>query len=288
MAISMLLAGCGPRVADDYSRLPDETNAAGGAAQVTNSQMESSHSSSQSSEDSGLNQSSSANDASSSAPSSSDAEASSSSSGSGGSSSEGESGVDLPGGDWRLILVNSTHPLDKEYEVELTTVAGGFYFDARAADELNQMFADASAAGIDLQVISTYRSFARSEQNYNRKKQELISTGMTEEDAAVEAAKWIAPPGQSEHNTGLAIDVVSPGYWNQYADLLPEFEEDPAFEWLYANCANYGFILRFPKDKEEITKIVYEPWHYRYVGVEHAKKIMEQKICLEEYVEQLG
>ena len=99
----------------------------------------------------------------------------------------------------------------------------------------------------------------------------------------MEAARWVAPPRQSEHNAGLAIDVVSRDYDQVYGDLMHEFEDFPAFTWLSEHCAEFGFILRYPEDKQEITGITYEPWHYRYVGVEHAQKMQELDLCLEEY-----
>ena len=123
----------------------------------------------------------------------------------------------------------------------------------------------------------------RSDYLYTSKVSEYQALGYSEEDAAVEAARWVAPPRQSEHNAGLAIDVVSRDYDQVYGDLMHEFEDFPAFTWLSEHCAEFGFILRYPEDKQEITGITYEPWHYRYVGVEHAQKMQELDLCLEEY-----
>ena len=100
-----------------------------------------------------------------------------------------------------------------------------------------------------------------------------------------EAAKWVAIPGTSEHNTGLATDIVSSDWYTYNSDLEQSFEETDTFKWLYEHCADYGFILRFPKGKESVTGIVYEPWHYRYVGKDVAKYIMENDLTLEEFWE---
>lgn len=105
--------------------------------------------------------------------------------------------------------------------------------------------------------------------------------GCSENEAKIEAGKLVAVPGTSEHQLGLALDIVDISY-----QLLEEDQQDtPAQKWLLENCWKYGFILRYPKDKMDITKISYEPWHYRYVGKKAAKEIFDSKICLEEYLE---
>lgn len=188
---------------------------------------------------------------------------------------------------WRLMLVNQTHLLPEDYTFDKAIVEGSFTFDARAAEALIQMLSDGRAAGHSLRVVSTFRTVERSEYLYTNKIAEYQAIGYSAADAAVEAGRWIAPPRTSEHNAGLAIDVVSSDYDQVYGDLMHEFENFPSFEWLSQNCAEYGFVLRYPKDKQEITGITYEPWHYRYVGVEHARKMQELGMCLEEYVEWL-
>lgn len=192
-----------------------------------------------------------------------------------------------PTEDWRLILINADHLLPEDYTFEKTVIEGDFTFDSRAAEALMQMLADGRAAGYSLRIVSTYRTVERSDYLYSSKISEYQSLGYSAADAAVEAAKWVAPPRQSEHNAGLAIDVVSRDYDMVYGDLMHEFEDFPAFTWLSENCAEYGFVLRYPKDKQDITGITYEPWHYRYVGVEHARKMQELNMCLEEYWEYL-
>ena len=110
---------------------------------------------------------------------------------------------------------------------------------------------------------------------YEGEIEENVKSGMSQEEATAAADVAVARPGYSEHNTGLAID---------FNGVTMDFENTKAFQWLQENAADYGFVLRFPKGKESITHIMYEPWHYRYVGVEHAKKMKELDMCLEEYL----
>lgn len=108
-----------------------------------------------------------------------------------------------------------------------------------------------------------------------------MARGLNRNQAEIEAARNVAYPGTSEHHLGLAVDIVS----LQYQQLDEAQARTPEIIWLTEHCSEYGFILRYPKDKTQITGIVYEPWHFRYVGVETAKVIMEQGLCLEEYLE---
>lgn len=199
-----------------------------------------------------------------------------------------QSGVVARYDDWNLILVSGRHPLEEELSVELATVADPYQVDARILEPLQQMLFDARAAGYSLQVISAYRPFSSSERLYGNKVQEYLSAGYDQASAEAEAAKWVAPPGHSEHNTGLAVDIVSDGYFLQYDDLYEAFAEFDEAKWMKENCHKYGFILRYPRGKEDITGINFEPWHFRYVGVEHACVIMAQEFTLEEYLIQYG
>lgn len=117
---------------------------------------------------------------------------------------------------------------------------------------------------------------------YNRQVSQWLNRGYSQAEAEAKAATVVARPGTSEHHVGLAADVLGSGY----ASLEESFENTPAFAWLKAHCAEYGFILRYPKEKEDITGVIYEPWHYRYVGVEAATEIMRRGITLEEYLEE--
>lgn len=197
--------------------------------------------------------------------------------------SEGDS-VPVDPADWRLVLVNPTHAIESELDIELTQV-GGYNFDSRIVENIQALLDAAQADGIHLTIISGYRTLERSQVLYDNKVAEYIAMGYDEASARVEAAKWVAPPGTSEHHTGLAMDIVSSDYYTKYSDLVEEFADDPEAIWLKENCARFGFILRYPQDKVEITGINFEPWHFRYVGEEHAAKIMEQGICLEEYLD---
>ena len=185
--------------------------------------------------------------------------------------------------DWNLVLINPTHAIEKELEMTFDEVQG-YKFDSRIAGRVRELIAAAKEDGYSLAIVSGYRTMDRSRVLYANKIAEYQAMGYDEATARVEAAKWVAPPGTSEHHSGLAMDIVSGDYYTKYSDLVEEFENEPEAVWLRENCARFGFILRFPKDKVEVTGINYEPWHFRYVGEEHAAAIMEQGLCLEEYL----
>ncbi len=190
----------------------------------------------------------------------------------------------VAGEDYKLVLVSKDYVMPAEFpDLELVTV-GSYQVHSMIYEPLTRMMADAADAGLPLTLISGQRPFSRSQILYDNKVQELINSGYSPEQAATEAARWVAPPGTSEHATGLAVDLVSVDYFTVLPDLLPEFEEFDEAKWLAANCADYGFILRYPKGDEDITQVVFEPWHFRYVGVEVAKEITQAGITLEEYL----
>lgn len=184
-------------------------------------------------------------------------------------------------------LVNPKNKLDGDFEVETRKISGTEkLFDVRAADSLEAMLNDARDAGYPMFLVSTYRTVKYQQGLFDRKINEYVNMGYTKEAAEEEAAKWVAVPGTSEHNLGLAADIVSSTWYNTNNDLTWDFEKTDHFKWLYEHCAEYGFILRYPKSKESVTEIVYEPWHYRYVGKEVAKYIMENNLTLEEFLEE--
>ena len=187
-----------------------------------------------------------------------------------------------------LILVNPWHRIPDDYTLDLETVQGDYKMNKLAAAAAKDLIAAAAKDGYSLRVCSGYRTVEKSRELYQRKVQQYLDAGYSEAAAKTEAAKWVAPPGTSEHHTGLAMDIVSADYFDYYADLEHDFEKFDEFEWLIAHCAEYGFILRYPEDKQDVTGITYEPWHYRYVGKEAAEVIMSQGLCLEEYLEQYG
>lgn len=177
------------------------------------------------------------------------------------------------------LLINANNPIPDDFLPNLADIGNGYQFDKDAMPALQALMRDAKAQGLFLQVISAYRSHSSQTRNFNNKVEEYKSMGFSDEDAYRETALYIAVPGTSEHSVGLAVDLNS---------IEESFENTAEFLWLYQNCANYGFILRYPKNKVNITGIAYEPWHYRYVGTNHAKEIMSQKICLEEYLAQFS
>ena len=189
-----------------------------------------------------------------------------------------------PAFDWALILVNKNNILSETYKPEITEFSSTRKFEARALSYLQAMINDAEADGIELNVISSYRSPERQVELYNAKVNEYMDAGDTREDAEVAAAKMVAPPGTSEHCTGLAVDIVSMDWYDDNKSLTSKFEKTDEFEWLISHCAKYGFILRYPEGKEEITMIDYEPWHFRFVGPDNARYIMENNLTLEEFL----
>lgn len=197
--------------------------------------------------------------------------------------SDSGSGIEVVGSrdDWRLILANKNSPLPEGYAPELVTLAdSSLQMQTEAAAAFDEMRQAANATGLHLMACSTYRSVERQTELYDAEVQKWIGKGYAEADAREKAATVVMVPGCSEHNTGLAVDVGS--VTNQRVE--EDFEDEPEFDWLQEHAAEYGFILRYPSDKQAITGVSYEPWHYRYVGVENAKAIKESGLCLEEYL----
>lgn len=186
--------------------------------------------------------------------------------------------------DWKLLLVNPWNPVPANYTVSLTLLKNGLSVDERCYPALQDMMDDCRAAGLSPVICSAYRTQEKQETLFNNRVKSLVSQGYAKADAQAEAAKAVAVPGTSEHQLGLAVDLVDLN--NQHLDESQE--STPVQKWLMENSWRYGFILRYPNEKSEITGIVYEPWHYRYVGVEAARDIYEQGVCLEEYLERLA
>lgn len=185
--------------------------------------------------------------------------------------------------DWRLILVNKQHYIPKNYEVSLKSINtnASKQVDERIKEELEAMLSFAREEGIPLMIVSAYRSEERQTSLFNTKIRKCMSRGMSYMDSYSEASGSVTPPGTSEHQLGLAVDILGSGQ----SGLTEKFSETEGGIWLKNNCADFGFIVRYPEGKEDITGIIYEPWHFRYVGREHAQKIMEKGITLEEYLE---
>ncbi len=181
-----------------------------------------------------------------------------------------------------LTLVNYAHPVPENWTVDLVEIQDGAVMDKRAADDFKEMMKAAHEAGVYPYVRNAYRSKSLQETVFENKVQEFIDSGYSREDAEEKAKEWVAYPGTSEHQLGLAADVVD----DSYHGLTEKQEETDTQKWLMANAHLYGFILRYPNDKKDITRTNYEPWHYRYVGRENAQKIYDSGLCLEEYLEQ--
>ena len=183
---------------------------------------------------------------------------------------------------WSLLLANTQNPLPDGYEPpQLTTIdAAGRQVDSRIADALQQMIAAAQEDGAHLVVTSAYRSYERQEELFVSMIREYLAMGYSNAEAYAATKRLRNVPGTSEHQTGLTVDIISQSYWQ----LDEGYAETYEAQWLKEHAAEYGFILRYPKDKTAITGTSFEPWHYRYVGVEDAQKIMAQGLCLEEYL----
>ena len=187
--------------------------------------------------------------------------------------------AEQPGED-RPLLLNGQNPLPENYQVELVTLENGMKAAKCIQEDLKAMLADCRKAGLRPMICSAYRTQATQTRLHNNKIARLRAAGYSLEAAKQEAARWVAVPGTSEHQTGLALDLVSARYTN----LDQKQAETAEQKWLMEHCWEYGFILRYPVDKGDITGIGYEPWHYRYVGREHAAAIHETGLCLEEYL----
>lgn len=176
---------------------------------------------------------------------------------------------------WNLMLVNSRYRIPDDYSVELIRLSNGEQVDSRIYPDLQEMFDDARGAGYSLFVRAGYRSGEDQEDLMEDKIETYRQEGYSQREAEREAEKWVAKPGTSEHELGLAVDINAEG----------QTDGNRLYQWLAEHSWKYGFILRYPAEKEEITGIDYEPWHFRYVGKQAAKEMYEQDLCLEEYVQ---
>ncbi|MDD6616235.1 MAG: M15 family metallopeptidase [Lachnospiraceae bacterium] len=181
-----------------------------------------------------------------------------------------------------LILVNKDYGLPSDYSVELHWLNNGQQAVAEEIyDALSAMLTDGSAEGREFVVASGYRSHETQQRLLEEDVQASMKKyGLTWQEAYDRESRETMPEGHSEHETGLTVDLVALDY--QMLDGAQEYTEEN--QWLRQHCQDYGFILRYPRGKEEITGISYEPWHFRYVGTEAAKEIMEKGITLEEYL----
>ena len=196
-------------------------------------------------------------------------------------------GVQLDANYKNLLLVNGSNPLPDNYDytAELTTIPEEYH--NLQLDQINKniwpylkaMIDDARSEGVKLYVCSPYRSYNTQKILFDRQVQKQIAAGVPESQAEDKAATIVARPGTSEHHTGLAADM-------NFTD--DAFENTPMFAWLREHCQDYGFIMRYPKDKIDVTGVIYESWHYRFVGINVAKDIKSKGVTLEEYLDEKG
>ena len=176
--------------------------------------------------------------------------------------------------EWNLIVVNRWNELPEDYDVELTELSNGQMVDSRIYPYLQEMFDAARTEGVYPVVREGYRTAEEQQEILDDKIQNYINQGYSQVKAERTAKEWVALPGTSEHQLGIAVDIN--------ADKSKCSNEE-VYGWLTENAYKYGFVLRYPPGKQKITGTSYEPWHYRYVGEEAAKEIYERGICLEEY-----
>lgn len=180
---------------------------------------------------------------------------------------------------WNLVLVNPDHKLPENWDIELRELSDGKKVDSRIYPSLKKMFEDMQDEGVYPTIASAYRTSEEQERLMKEKIEELETQGYGAAEANMEARRWVAEDGYSEHQTGLAVDIN--------ADIKKS-SGNQVYQWLAKNAWKYGFILRYPPEKEEITGTGYEPWHYRYVGKGPAAVIYQQALCLEEYVDSIS
>ena len=174
-----------------------------------------------------------------------------------------------------LILVNKQNPVPNNYKVDLVELSNGQSVDRRIYPALQEMFDTARANNVYPVVASGYRTAKKQQSLMDEKITAFIAEGYNSNEAVSKAKDWVAIPGTSEHQLGLAVDINADGV---------NSNGDEVYTWLENNAHTFGFICRYPADKVDITGISYEPWHYRYVGIKAATDIYQQGICLEEYL----
>jgi D-alanyl-D-alanine carboxypeptidase len=176
---------------------------------------------------------------------------------------------------WCLILVNKWNYIPDDYNVELKKLASGESVDKRIYPALQQLFDAARNDHVYPVAVSGYRTAEKQQRLMDEKIKAYKNEGYSSEEARVKAEAWVAIPGTSEHQLGIAVDINADGIRST---------DDEVYEWLDQNAYKFGFIRRYPPDKTEITGVINEPWHYRYVGVKAAAEIKNQGVCLEEYL----
>lgn len=186
--------------------------------------------------------------------------------------------------DWYMILVNEDNPIPEGFEVKLHKLSTGQKVDERIVAPLDEMFQAMRAEGLQPMVCSGYRTIEKQHNLFEDDIMQQVRKGATYDQAFYKAKEYTAMPGASEHHTGLAVDIVGKGYQQLNAAQAKTKEA----LWLAEHSAEYGFILRYPADKTDVTGIAYESWHFRYVGKEAAKYITDNQLALEEFIDMLN
>lgn len=187
---------------------------------------------------------------------------------------------------WPVFVVNEDYPLPENYAIETTPISQFAVIDKRVSPYALDMINAAKADGIELNVTSGYRSVEKQQENIEFYIENYMTQGYTYEEAERLTYSEVAKPGCSEHNAGLAMDIVTTDWFMSHTELTRDFQYTEEFSWLQENSWKFGFIMSFPEGKSHITGFDYEPWHYRFVGVELAKKFIESgEITLNEYLE---
>lgn len=181
-----------------------------------------------------------------------------------------------------LVLVNDWNGVDSaNFKVKLQKLQCGAEVDSHCASDLEQMLTDCRLAGCDPVVVCGYRDREEQKKLYEKEYSLYIEQGKTCDEATALSSRKVSRPGRSEHELGLSVDIVD----GSYRELDQKQEETNTAKWLRENAGRYGFVLRYPENSESVTGMVYQPWHYRYVGKKAAEQMKELGICLEEYVQ---
>lgn len=182
----------------------------------------------------------------------------------------------------KIMLIKKGCPIPEDFRPQLFEAANGMLLDRCAAICMRRMIYQAMQCGVKIRILSAYRSAKRQSELIEEDVHVLMSKGMSRKAALDRTMRTLAAPNESEHNAGLAADLAGK---DCEFELVTDFDKTPEFAWLCRNAHKFGYILRYPKDKCDVTGIDYEPWHFRYVGFPHAEIIKNRGITLEEYLE---
>ena len=179
-----------------------------------------------------------------------------------------------------LSLLNKEYILKEELDLDLVSIGSGHELEERAADAITKMVQDAKKEKIYISVTSSYRTYLKQVSLFKNKISKLEKAGYSHASAVTEAGKVVAVPGTSEHQLGLTVDFVT----RNYRKLDEGIKNTKEYKWVEEHAWEYGYVIRYPSGKSDITGIISEPWHLRYVGIPAAKLMHDQKICLEEFL----